>query len=105
MLQNYQSNEFGLLANLLVSEGKPGMVLKVSASARTGEENFVTAMRKIVGAHYGDKAVGFGGVFLIEKGKVVKSSTSPVSPRCTCLSPDPLTPSVPVASLCIAMPV
>jgi len=68
-LTRYASNEFGLLANVLGSEGKPGQVIKVSAHGRKGDENFVTAMRKVVGAHYKDQMVAFGGVFLIEKGK------------------------------------
>eukprot|EP00040_Diaphanoeca_grandis_P005596 m.33596 g.33596 ORF g.33596 m.33596 type:complete len:315 (+) comp16844_c0_seq2:203-1147(+) len=69
VLERYSSNEFGLLANVLASEGKPGQVIKVSANGRKGDDNFVTAMRKIVGAHYKDQMVAFGGVFLIEKGK------------------------------------
>lgn len=55
MLEHYESNEFGLLGNFLASEGKRGKVLKVTASDRTGEENFVSCLRKGLGAHYGDK--------------------------------------------------
>ena len=44
-------------------------VLKVTASKRTGDENFVTCMRHTLARHYGDESVGLGGVFVIEKGK------------------------------------
>ncbi|XP_070571698.1 ester hydrolase C11orf54 homolog [Ptychodera flava] len=69
ILEKAKSKDFCLLANLYVSEGKPGKVIEVKASKRTGEENFVTCMRKTLKAKYGEKPVGFGGVFLIEKGK------------------------------------
>ena len=36
---------------------------------RTGEENFVSCMRKALGAHYGDKPVALGGAFQIVAGK------------------------------------
>ncbi|XP_050408398.1 ester hydrolase C11orf54 homolog isoform X1 [Patella vulgata] len=63
------STEFCLMANLLCSEGKSGKVLEVKASKRTGQENFMSSMRKTLDEHYNDKAVGLGGVFLIESGK------------------------------------
>ena len=44
-------------------------VLKVTASKRTGDENFVTCMQHALARHYGDEPVGLGGVFVIEKGK------------------------------------
>lgn len=34
VLERYMSNEFGLLANLLATEGKPGKVVKVSAQVK-----------------------------------------------------------------------
>ncbi|KAK3736255.1 hypothetical protein QZH41_008082 [Actinostola sp. cb2023] len=69
VLQDYKCCDFGLMANILISEGKPGRVLRVKASKRTGKDNFVTAMRKALAATYGNKTVGIGGVFVIEKGK------------------------------------
>lgn len=69
ILENYACREFGLLGNFLISDGNPGKVLKVSASKRTGEENFITCMRHTLARYYGDKPVGLGGVFVIEKGK------------------------------------
>ena len=52
---------------MFVSEGKPGKVLKIEAKTRTGKDNFVTALRNILKAHYGDSPVSLGGAFLIEK--------------------------------------
>lgn len=69
VLEDYKCGEFNLLGNFLVSDGKPGKVLKVCASKRTGDENFVTCMRNTLAGRYGDQPVGMGGVFLIEKGK------------------------------------
>eukprot|EP00049_Salpingoeca_infusionum_P007442 m.121065 g.121065 ORF g.121065 m.121065 type:complete len:320 (+) comp13700_c0_seq5:203-1162(+) len=65
---HYDSTEFGLLGNFLATEGVSGQVIKVEVSHRTGDKNFVTCMREGLGAHYDDKPVGIGGVFLIEKG-------------------------------------
>ncbi|XP_077995627.1 ester hydrolase C11orf54 homolog [Glandiceps talaboti] len=69
ILEKGKSTDFCLLANLYASEGKPGKVIEVKASTRTGEENFVTCMRKTLKEKYGDLPVGIGGAFLIEKGK------------------------------------
>ena len=44
-------------------------MLEVKASKRKGDENFVTCMRKTLEAKYGDKPVGLGGTFVMEKGK------------------------------------
>ncbi|KAM4796490.1 ester hydrolase C11orf54 homolog [Rhinophrynus dorsalis] len=62
-------NEFGLLSNLYASEGKPGKVIEVKVKRRTGKDNFVSCMRKSLREHYGDKAVGMGGTFIIQEGK------------------------------------
>ena len=43
-------------------------VFEVRARGRTGEENFVTCMRKALGSKYGDKPVSMGGVFSIVRG-------------------------------------
>lgn len=42
----------------------------MKAKRRTGKLNFVTCMRQTLEKHYGDKAVGMGGTFIIQKGKV-----------------------------------
>jgi len=44
-------------------------VLRICASRRTGDENFITCMRHTLAGRYGDKTLGMGGVFVIEKGK------------------------------------
>ncbi|XP_075822898.1 ester hydrolase C11orf54 homolog isoform X2 [Microtus pennsylvanicus] len=74
LLEKYSQkhHDFGcaLLANLFASEGKPGKVIKVQAKRRTGELNFVTCMRQTLESHYGNKPVGMGGTFIVQKGKV-----------------------------------
>ncbi|XP_078081114.1 ester hydrolase C11orf54 homolog isoform X3 [Mustelus asterias] len=44
-------------------------VVEVRSSRRTGQSNFVSCMREALERHYGDKPVGMGGTFLIQKGK------------------------------------
>jgi len=61
--------DFSLMANLLLCEGKPGKVLKITAKQRTGEENFVTCMRLALKQFYKEKMVGIAGSFVILKGK------------------------------------
>ncbi|XP_038618035.1 ester hydrolase C11orf54 homolog [Tachyglossus aculeatus] len=65
----YEDCDFGLLANLYASQGQPGKVIEVKARGRTGKRNFVTCMRETLEKHYGDKPVGMGGTFVIQKGK------------------------------------
>ncbi|XP_033219952.1 ester hydrolase C11orf54 homolog isoform X2 [Belonocnema kinseyi] len=71
VLQVLPANEtrFALLANLFLSEGKPGKVLKVYAKKRTGENDFIATMQKALAIRYTDKLVGLGGTFLIKEGK------------------------------------
>ncbi|XP_050324997.1 ester hydrolase C11orf54 homolog [Bactrocera neohumeralis] len=57
-----------LLLNLYISRGAPGPVVKVKCSKRTGEQNFVECVRKGLEAHYKDKCVGMGGIFVLKKG-------------------------------------
>ncbi|XP_036681086.1 ester hydrolase C11orf54-like [Balaenoptera musculus] len=45
-------------------------VIEVKAKRRIGKLNFVTCMRQTLEKHYGDKPVGMGGTFVIQKGKV-----------------------------------
>ncbi|XP_046964856.1 ester hydrolase C11orf54 homolog isoform X1 [Vanessa cardui] len=59
-----------LLGNYLLSEGKPGKVIKVVAKKRIGESNFITAIREALKNHYGDKVVGLGGAFVLRAGAV-----------------------------------
>lgn len=41
----------------------------MKANGRTGELNFVSCLRQILEKHYGEKPVGMGGTFIIQKGK------------------------------------
>ncbi|XP_055471517.1 ester hydrolase C11orf54 homolog [Psammomys obesus] len=68
--QKYQDFGCALLANLFASEGQPGKVIEVQAKRRTGQLNFVTCMRQTLEKHYGNKPVGMGGTFIVQKGKV-----------------------------------
>ena len=57
-------------------------VFEIKVKGRTGEENFVTCMRKTLVGQYGDKPVGMGGVFVIVQGSaklhvMVRSSLIP----------------------------
>ncbi|XP_064619529.1 ester hydrolase C11orf54 homolog isoform X2 [Lineus longissimus] len=69
ILEKADVSDCALMANLFGSEGKPGKVLQVKAKKRTGPTNFVTCMRETLGDHYGEKAVGIGGAFVIQTGK------------------------------------
>ncbi|GFR72793.1 ester hydrolase C11orf54-like protein [Elysia marginata] len=64
------SGKFSLMGNFLISEGKPGKVLEVKVSHRTGKQNFVGCLHDTLAQHYGDsKGVGLGGTFLLKTGK------------------------------------
>ncbi|XP_069767521.1 ester hydrolase C11orf54 homolog isoform X1 [Narcine bancroftii] len=67
--EKYKTCDFALLANLYISEGRPGKVVEVRSCRRTGQNNFVSCMRETLEKHFGDKPVGVGGTFLIQKGK------------------------------------
>ncbi|XP_059145588.1 ester hydrolase C11orf54 homolog [Physella acuta] len=69
ILEKDPSGEFSLMGNFLVSEGKQGQVLEIKAKNRIGSENFVSCVHKTLTAHYGEKAVGLGGTFLLQTGK------------------------------------
>ena len=68
--EKYHDFRCALLADLFASEGQPGKVIEVKAKRRTGKLNFITCMRQTLEKHYGDKPVGMGGTFIIQKGKV-----------------------------------
>ena len=60
-LERYMSNEFGLLANLLATEGKRGKVLQVKATGRIGDKTFVNSIRLALAKEYGEKVRVPGG--------------------------------------------
>jgi len=78
---DYNSTQFGLLANLMISQGQPGKVLEVKASERTGNLNFVTCMRKAVEERFPDHVIGLAGVINISKGSI-KAHVMPDFPSC-----------------------
>ena len=47
-----------VLGNLLMSEGKPGKVIKVYVQKRIGKDDFITSMRMGLEKRYSDKLVG-----------------------------------------------
>lgn len=58
-----------LLGNIFLSEGRVGKVLKVTASNRTGKENFIYAMQVGLAEEYSaNDPVGLGGVFYLKAG-------------------------------------
>ncbi|KAG9339790.1 hypothetical protein JZ751_022456 [Albula glossodonta] len=61
--------DFGLLANLYACEGKPGKVIEVKASRRTGGDSLVTCLRTTLEKNYSDKSLALGGTFVIQKGQ------------------------------------
>ncbi|XP_012275100.1 ester hydrolase C11orf54 homolog [Orussus abietinus] len=71
ILQTVDNKEtrFALLANLFVSEGIPGKVLKVHVKKRIGDKDFVASIRTALADHYKDKLIGLGGTFIIKEGK------------------------------------
>ncbi|XP_015599119.1 ester hydrolase C11orf54 homolog isoform X2 [Cephus cinctus] len=64
-----KETRLALLANIYVSEGKPGKVLKVHVKKRIGQDDFIASIRKAVRSYYKDKLVGLGGTFLLKEGK------------------------------------
>jgi len=72
--ETINSADFALMANLLVSEGLPGQVLRVYAKQRIGpdnkeQSNFTNTLRQALADHYGTEPVSLGGVFLLKSGK------------------------------------
>lgn len=59
-LETLNGNEtrLALLANLFLSEGKTGSVLKVHVKKRIGEDDFIACMQKALAHHYENKLVG-----------------------------------------------
>ncbi|XP_050663942.1 ester hydrolase C11orf54 homolog isoform X2 [Leptidea sinapis] len=77
-----------LLGNYLLSEGKPGKVIKVEVKKRIGPSNFITAIRESLLEHYGDKVIGMGGAFVLREGKVKHHVMPDFSPTPLCTDSD-----------------
>lgn len=60
VLQNCKESDtrLALLANLFVSEGKPGKVIKVYAKTRTGNLDFITTIQNALSVRYKSQLVG-----------------------------------------------
>ncbi|XP_041377004.1 ester hydrolase C11orf54 homolog [Gigantopelta aegis] len=69
VMEKMTCTDFCLMGNFLCSEGKPGKVLEVIASQRTGPLNFMSCLQKTLANYYKEKPVALGGTFLVEKGK------------------------------------
>ncbi|KAF2671023.1 DUF1907-domain-containing protein [Microthyrium microscopicum] len=69
LCEKLESHDCGLMANLFGSSGLPGPVIKIVATNRTGELNFITAITEALKVKYSSKLVSMGGVFVIRKGK------------------------------------
>jgi len=68
-LYPYTKTDFALMGNFFISQGKPGKVIHIRASHRTGEDNFISCLRKGLKHAYGDRLVSIGGCFILEKGQ------------------------------------
>lgn len=78
-------DEFCLLGNLFLSEGKTdGSVIKISVKNRITSDNFVTAIRKGLQGKFGDRQVTMGGVFLMKQGKAKVHVMPPFSETPLC---------------------
>uniref|UniRef100_A0A336LW91 CSON006522 protein n=1 Tax=Culicoides sonorensis TaxID=179676 RepID=A0A336LW91_CULSO len=69
-LHKLEQNETrcALLGNLLLTQGKPGKVLRVHCKKRIGSLDFITSIRKTLADHY-PSTIGLGGVFVLKQGK------------------------------------
>lgn len=47
-----------VLANLYVSEGQPGQVLRIKCKNRIGDDSLITNIRETLASHYVGKTVG-----------------------------------------------
>lgn len=86
VVEDYQSYVHTGLSNLFLSDGQPGPVLEISVETRTGNEGSLPQVirKSLMSITDGDRQIGMGGVFLIEKGKV----RSHISPDYECVRSD-----------------
>jgi len=70
LMGDYCHNDIGVLANLMITDGGHGKVLKVRAAQRKGELNFVSCIRRGLMKDFPGKSIGMGTVFQISKGKI-----------------------------------
>jgi len=83
IMENYDSLMCGPIANLFVSEGKPGQVIRIELRKRFGDQASLTqtireSLASITGS---DRQIGMGGAFKLLKGRI----RSHVMPNYDCL--------------------
>lgn len=69
----YPWMEQGPLSNIFISDGKNSNVIHVEVEVRIGDDNLITCIRKGLTEYFqceGEKQLGIGGVFFLEKGKI-----------------------------------
>lgn len=81
VVSKYEDTRFGLLANLMATDGLRGKVVKVCAKHRLGDLNFVSCLRQGLKRDFSD-AVGIGGVFQINSGKIKAHVMPDFAHRC-----------------------
>lgn len=60
---------FGLMCNLLGTDGETGPLLHIKAKGRTGKLNFTASIQHAIESAFGDKLISIGGAFAIKAGK------------------------------------
>ena len=83
IVENYDSLICGPIANLFVSEGKPGQIIRIELRTRFGDQPSLTqAIREsLTSITGGDRQIGMGGAFKLLHGRV----RSHVMPNYDCL--------------------
>lgn len=69
----YPWMEQGPLSNMFISDGKNDNVIYIEVEGRIGSDNLISCIRKGLTEYFkckGEKQIGIGGVFHLEKGKV-----------------------------------
>jgi len=83
IVENYDSLDCGPIANLYVSEGNPGQIIRIELRTRFGDQPSLTqAIREsLVSITGGNRQIGMGGAFKLLQGRV----RSHVMPNYDCL--------------------
>ena len=84
IVENYDSLDCGPIANLYVSEGKPGPILRIELQKRIGDQPSLTQVirESLVSITGDDRQIGMGGAFKLLQGRV----RSHVMPNYDCLA-------------------
>ena len=84
IVEHYDSLDCGPIANLFVSEGAPGQIIRVEVRTRTGDQASLTQLIRecLASITGGDRQIGMGGAFKLLQGRV----RSHVMPDYACLT-------------------